>query len=443
MSRIRVCTANEPPYHSGAAVYLDIDDGRQLKLATDISDYVRIRESFSIDAAEFAYFCAVIYGCDRAISRDTTSGDGWTREFSIELPVSDPDRWKRCKAEAEKALEFLTGDLWDLIFVPHAAPLFGRKFWMARRNFRIRHRISGKGTALFSGGLDSLAGAIDWLEQNPTEKLILASTYDAHAEAAKQDQERILPHLKAAYPGRVLRFVARSGLAGKGADITLRSRSLTFLGNAVLAASFLGADTEIRMPENGGIALNFPLNASRQGSLSTRTAHPHFIAQFNSLLHGLNFSFSVVNPYQFKTKGEVLRECCNQSLLKAIYPASVSCGKRGYGKIHWHDKSAKACGHCVPCIFRQAAVASAGFNREKFGCNIQNPNEWGSSNLLRPNGDVQSVIDFVASNHTSKDIWRILRANGALDRELKSSYIELITRLKSELKTYLIDMGLF
>ena len=442
MNAIRVQTKVERPYHSGAAVYLKTDSGKYLKLAFDINGYTRVHGNFDIDTAEFAYFCAVIYGCDQAIKRDMPNGDRWTREIMVEIPVSDPDKWNECKAEAERMVGFLTGDIWYLTFVPHLTPLFGETFENTRKKFRKRRRICGKSVSLFSGGLDSLVGIIDWLEQNPKSSLVLASTYDAHAESAKKDQERVLPHLKDAYPNRLIRFVARSGLCEKGGDINFRSRSLTFLGNAVLAASFLGSETEIQMPENGAIALNFPLTPARQGSFSTRTAHPHFISQFNSVLKALNFSFRASNPYELKTKGEVLQGCLNQTLIKKVYQESVSCGKRGFSKIHWHDKTARACGHCIPCVFRQAAVLSAGFKSEIFGCNIQNQSEWGDSNLLKPNGDLYSIIDFVNSNHTDRDIWRILRANGRLDWKSKSPYIELIIRLKSELKIWLTRMGL-
>ena len=442
MHNIKVTKSIEKPYHSGAGIYLNVPDKKPIKLSFDISDYARIRGMFDTKAAEFAYFCAVIYGCDRAIKRETGNGDRWTRELSVEIPVDDLDRWEGCKEMGEKMLEFLTGDIWHLSFVSDSVPLFGYHFRNTRSNFRIKKRAKGSTVSLFSGGLDSITGIIDWLEENPDELLILASTYDHQAESAKSDQERILPHLNSAYPNRTTRFVARSGLLTKGDDINFRSRSLTFLGNGVLAASFIGKDTKILIPENGAIALNFPLSRSRSGSLSTRTAHPHYINQFNQFLAALGFSYYVINPYQFKTKGEIINECQNQSFLQTVYTKSVSCGKRGYGKIHWHDKQAKACGHCVPCIFRQAAVNFANFPPENYGCTVSNKAEWGTVDLLKPNGDLQSVIDFLNANLDEQKIWKRLRANGYLNREYRSDYVALIGRLKSELKKWLTRVDL-
>ena len=442
MHEIKVTKSIEEPYHSGAGIYLNIPDKKPIKLSFNISDYARIRGKFDTEAAEFAYFCAVIYGCDRAIRRETGNGDRWTRELSVEIPVDDLDRWEGCKETGEKMLEFLTGDIWHLTFVSDSVPLFGYLFRKTRSNFRIKKRAKGSTVSLFSGGLDSITGIIDWLEENPGELLILASTYDAHAENAKVDQERILPYLNSAYPNRTTRFVARSGLLSKGDDINFRSRSLTFLGYGVLAASFIGKNTKILIPENGAIALNFPLSRSRSGSLSTRTAHPHYINQFNQFLAELEFSYYVINPYQFKTKGEILEKCKNQTFLRNIYQYSVSCGKRGFSKRYWHDKSAMACGYCVPCIFRQAAVNLANFPLEKYGCTVSNKAEWGTMDLLKPNGDLQSVIDFLNADLDEQNIWRRLRANGYLKREYRSDYVALISRLKSELKIWLTSVGL-
>ncbi|MCL1921337.1 MAG: hypothetical protein FWG50_09725 [Kiritimatiellaeota bacterium] len=444
MNKITVTTSTEYPFHSGASIYLN-DGSTATKLSFDINTYARIRGKFDIDAGEFAYFCAVIYGCDRLISRNSNSStsDRWTREIAVKIPVREPERWGACREVAERMLEFLTGDIWYLSFYAYDRSnlLFGEKFYNVRSKFRNKTRATGNAVSLFSGGLDSLVGVINWLEENPTQSLMLASSYDAHAENANDDQKSLFPKLEKFYPQRVAKFVARSGLLDKGQDTNFRSRSLTFLGNAVLAASFLGDGTKIIIPENGAIALNYPLDPSRSGSFSTRTVHPYFIDQFNLLLRTFGFNYTVENPYQFRTKGEVLRECKNQEFLKRLYATSVSCGKRGR-KMRWHDKYAKACGHCVPCIFRQAAVHVAGFAPENYGCTVSNNAEWGTSGLLKPNGDLQTVIDFVQSNSDKALIWRKLRSNGFLERKHKNDYIELVVRLKAELKDWLTDMDL-
>ncbi len=442
MHDITVTTAAEEPFHSGAGVYLNLAGQEPRKLSFNIKEYARTYRAFDPVAGEFAYFCAVIYGCDRLIGRNSGDGDRWTREIAVEIPVNDPARWDACKATTEKMLEFLTGDIWRLSFINESIPLFGSPFHTVRRKLRSKKTTRATTVSLFSGGLDSITGIVDWFEDNPDGSLVLASTYDQHAENARSDQERLLPSLNCAYPGRAIRFVARSGLQKRGGDINFRCRSLTFLGNGVLAASFVGEETRILIPENGAIAVNYPLSSARSGSLSTRTVHPHFIQLFNQVLHDLGFSYHVENPYQLMTKGEILASCRNQQFLRSIYQKSASCGKRGFGPMHWHDKSALACGHCVPCIFRQSAVKFAGFEEEHYGCTVSNRKEWGNSDLLKPNSDLQTVIDFVQTDLDENSIWRKLRSNGHLERDRKTDYVDLIVRLRTELRAWLGGVNL-
>jgi hypothetical protein len=60
----------------------------------------------------------------------------------------------------------------------------------------------------------------------------------------------------------------------------------------------------------------------------------------------------LINPYQLKTKGEMLRECSNQALLAEHAHRTTSCGRfKKYGYRH--------CGRCVPCLVRRAAFLAA------------------------------------------------------------------------------------
>jgi 7-cyano-7-deazaguanine synthase in queuosine biosynthesis len=423
-------------------VYLDIDGARRLQVAFNITDYVRIRGKFDEAAAEFAYFTSVIYACDRAINREKPPGDRWTREFFVETPVADPDKWSATVDLAEAMLEFLTGDLWHLDFIKSTTPLFGREFKRKRRNRRFcqKTRMSGNTVSLFSGGLDSLIGVIDWLEDNPSASLVLASTYDAQAESARMDQERLIRHLVTAYDGRFQRYVARTGLCSDGEDTNFRSRSLSFIGNAVLAASFLDNNTRILIPENGGIALNFPLTPARRGSLSTRTVHPYFVNMVGKFLAALGFQYSLDNSYLFLTKGEMMQGCKNAALLQAAYSASASCGKRGH-REQWEIRRAPQCGACIPCIFRRAAILKAGYSEEQYGYSL-NVGEARRRILSKPKHDLSSVIDFIERNDETKEIWRTLRSNGHLDADLKIQYVSLVERLRDEVTAWAQNKGL-
>ena len=86
----------------------------------------------------------------------------------------------------------------------------------------------------------------------------------------------------------------------------------------------------------------------RVGSLSTRTTHPFFIDQIQRILDTVGIRVRLLNPYQFKTKGEMLIECADQSLLREMVFESTSCGR--FSRFNYEH-----CGRCVPCLVRRAA----------------------------------------------------------------------------------------
>lgn len=440
MNHIRVELAPGNPYNSGASISLNLGNGHRAQCGFCIEDYTRALGAIDEDAAEFAYFTSVIYSCDRVVRRDVPGGDRWTREIAVQIPVSDPGKWLPTIDLCELMLEFLTGDVWHLDFVAATTPLISQELKRKRRRFRKRRRMRGDAVALFSGGLDSLIGVIDWLKDNPDGRLVLASTYDSQAENAQADQRRVLPHFERQYPGNFQQYVARTGVLNAGQDTNFRSRSLSFIGNAILAASFLAADTQIVIPENGGIAVNYPLTPARRGALSTRTVHPYFLDMLRQLLRMLGLNHSLYNPYSLKTKGEMMQQCKDSTLLQETYVDSASCGKRGH-KEHWGDKHARQCGACIPCIFRRAAVHKVGFISDRYGYDLSS-GVTVRRMLTRPNHDLSSMIEFIQRDDDEKAIWRTLRSTGFLPIEKKNDYVSLVKRLREEVKSWARAAGL-
>jgi hypothetical protein len=147
---------------------------------------------------------------------------------------------------------------------------------------------------------------------------------------------------------------------GVGREETTRGRSFLFIALATMAGSGLGRHFSLEVPENGLIALNVPLDTIRLGSLSTRTTHPYYLRRWNVLLSQVGIDGAIANRYWDKTKGEMMDGCLNPDLLRGLAGASLSCAHPSAGR--W-DKSAAGrhshCGHCVPCIIRQAAFERA------------------------------------------------------------------------------------
>ncbi len=108
-----------------------------------------------------------------------------------------------------------------------------------------------------------------------------------------------------------------------------------------------GDSVDLHASENGLISLNPSLTPARIGSASTRTTHPCFVGQLQSLLGRLGINVKLKNDYQHLTKGEMFVECRQLDDLRRLVCQSMSCGKSR--RINMH------CGRCVPCIIRRAA----------------------------------------------------------------------------------------
>ena len=239
-----------------------------------LGDLARLRLQPTEAGIDLLIFAAHVYAADTRISRRTESQDGWTREIRLLVPVAEPERLAVAAHVFTRMLNFLTGDRWTLGF--RARP---RRF---ARLAAVRSRIDLPidDLALFSGGLDSLIGAIDALEAGQTPFFI------SHAgEGATSDAQRTLYNaLKARYPSRG-RHRLRLWMAfpdgfvtGSAGESTTRGRSFLYFALGAFAGTALRRAFTLRCPENGLIAINVPLDPLRLGALSTRTTHPFYIA---------------------------------------------------------------------------------------------------------------------------------------------------------------------
>ncbi|EMD4901047.1 hypothetical protein VQ396_004166, partial [Escherichia coli] len=111
---------------------------------------------------------AHVHAADTRISRVEQSQDSWTREIRLIVPVSNPSRWYSAAPTLKNSLDFLTGDRWTVDFRPRPER-FNTVVKEAPPTL-IAHPFDS--VSLFSGGLDSLIGAIDSLESGTTPLLV-------------------------------------------------------------------------------------------------------------------------------------------------------------------------------------------------------------------------------------------------------------------------------
>jgi 7-cyano-7-deazaguanine synthase in queuosine biosynthesis len=254
----------------------------------------------------------------------------------MEIAVAEPTFWNGTADQFADALGFLTTDRWQFRFIAGGA---------APSPPTEAFRPPEDAVILLSGGLDSLVGAID-LAAGGSRPVAISKTVRGDAEKQVKFASVI--------GGGLRHFQLNDNATVPGTeDTSQRARSVIFLVFGVLVASALkpyrtSGYLPLYVCENGFIAINPPLTGSRIGSLSTRTAHPYFLSQFQVILDTAGLGVKIHNPYATKTKGEMLTQCADQSVLRELAATSTNCGRfQRFGYRH--------CGRCVPCQVRRAA----------------------------------------------------------------------------------------
>lgn len=386
----------------------------------------RLGVSISSVAMDFMSIALAVTAADTFVQRNKAA-DGWAREITLNVPLIEPNIWDTQRLNLEKALHFLSGDIWTLEFEEggYKPP----KPYRHRDRFHLA-KLSGLDCiCLFSGGLDSAIGAID-LISNGKKPLLVSHAYKGDSA----HQEAITSNLR----GRYSKFTVNANPTSYNGetDITMRTRSINFLAFAAVGISAVANvnnlnNVELFIPENGFISLNAPLTPRRIGSLSTRTTHPFFMESIQEIFNATGIQATIINPYQFKTKGEMIQECNDSQTLQSVIPNTVSCSK-------WKRKS-QQCGHCVPCLIRRASI-SAGAATEPMNYLYQDLHTVLVDGNARD--DILAVMRAI-SQLGSKPIGPWISESGPLPTNIatRTAYKDIFVRGLREVESYLKREG--
>jgi 7-cyano-7-deazaguanine synthase in queuosine biosynthesis len=324
------------------------------RLATDALEIKALCEldPVLLDLMEIA---ATVFAADSAVRRGSDTrpsmGEAWYRTFDFEIPVRHPGLWQRddvAKALRD-AVETLTEDSVSFRFVP-VEPQLGPQRYLdydpAGAAFKADEVV------LFSGGLDSFAGALELLATT-TSRVVLVT--HRSAQKAIPRQVELGQYLAEQFPRRVrhVHVLARR-VDEEARDSTQRSRTLLFsaLGQAV--ACVFGAH-RVNFFENGIVSHNLPLSPQIVGTMATRTTHPLSLTKINRLMQlVLPAAVPIENRFQWLTKTEVVSKIDANGGASQIARA-VSCTSiREQNALHTH------CGSCTQCFDRRFAILHAG-----------------------------------------------------------------------------------
>jgi len=417
--------------HDCAPVSICIEGSEIAHLYCDFTKLLKTVGNPTDLSLDFLLVAATVYSLDKLTER-SKSRNGWEREFSVSIPVKSSARWMKARNKIEACLDFLSGDNWNITFTERTREIV-RKNASLKKKIKKSERLNADEVCLFSGGLDSLIGTIDALHRTGDRRLALVGHHDPNIGGVEKDQKQLLEHLESAYPNRCHSVFVGVGHSGKGNEISMRSRSLLFIGLGLVVADHLGEGTRLLIPENGTVALNVPLTASRRGSCSTRTAHPHYLSLLKDWLNAVGLRHPVENPLLDKTKGEAVKSCLNKALLQSLVTKSTSCAKPGH-TVWWVRRNANGCGQCMPCIFRRAALNTAGLDTEIYGNDICN----GEVDVFNPSTDAaddfRAVLSFLSSKHSVQDIAKLLVSSCPLPPNTVMDHANTVYRAMEEVR---------
>jgi len=292
-----------------------------------------------------------IYATDLCFQREEREQNIRTIDLSIE--VVNKHAWERVKNDLRYALMVLSKDNWNISFV--------QKSGIAVSHFTSDMRDGA--VLLFSGGIDSMCAASEFLRRNEGVVLVSHNTQGNAVvdNCQKNVHEALEKHYKKALEHIHIKVFGRN----KGdfkfpeeRENSQRTRSYLFLSLAAVVMRKKKFSRILFMAENGQFAIHLPLNQARVGPFSTHTADPEFLNRAKEIFSTLieNKHFSIENPFLYLTKAEVFK-----LLPKPLMKAAIKSGS--CWKI---SRTIKHCGECVPCISRRIAIEHNGIKFDEY-----------------------------------------------------------------------------
>lgn len=304
------------------------------------------READLLDIATAAF------GTDRLAPRPPSDGRAgenahfldWRRSIHLTVPVRDADFWETQinRGAVERVLAELTDDSWRLSFRKSVAPT------KTPRQMRLFRPVEGAPVALFSGGLDSLAGTLRHFEIHRRFPWLVSVSSRSHTTDRQRELVQLLATETGAMPEHLGFAVHNSGAELHELGKRQRARSFLYLVFATLVARRVQAE-EVQVLENGVTSLNVPLSPFLTSTRVTRTTHPLVLMAFEKLVQQVLEwpAFRLRGPHLYETKAELVKPIRRYASLIA---RTESCARVRTGA--W-------CGTCTACLLRRQVLREA------------------------------------------------------------------------------------
>src|SRR5260370_10731435 len=284
---------------------------------------------------------------------DEDSTEPWSRDFAFVIPVREPGFWGSAgiKSLIAEVLSFLSNDKYSFTFLPLEHDRSDQQQYLEFGELEDWPFHSPERVLMFSGGLDSLAGAVETARGGG--RLALVSHRPVSTLSSRQ--RRLFDELRKEFPSHLIHIPVWINKSERlGQEPTQRTRSFLYsaLGTVVAQSIHAGG---VRFFENGIVSLNLPVADEVLRARASRTTHPVALQLLQSLyIVVTERDFAVDNPYIVKTKTDVGQTLSTNKAAHLI-PYTCSWAHSMFkSKTQWH------CGSCSQCIDRKFAITAAG-----------------------------------------------------------------------------------
>lgn len=362
--RLILCSGASPPVNAPVPkpIVLRLTSrGTNANVHINVMNVAKVYErQLSPRLKDLLEIAAYIYSADCGVERGDGWDDGhsterWGRQSHFVIPVRDHAFWNRAEVQTQlsQILRFLADDIATFEFTKadwHDQDQLYLEFgdnadWPCKGLDRV---------LMFSGGLDSLAGAVQTAASGEAKGLVLVS----HRPVSTLDsrQRNLVKELVNRFPLPLVHVPVWVNKHGLGRESTQRTRSFLFaaLGTAVAEGVEAGG---VRFFENGVVSLNLPVADEVLRARASRTTHPvslKLFTDFFSLVANRPLVFD--NPFVFQTKTEVV------SVIGKYYAGELIAHSCSCSHQMFKSKHQLHCGTCSQCIDRRIAVIAAGLD---------------------------------------------------------------------------------
>jgi 7-cyano-7-deazaguanine synthase in queuosine biosynthesis len=285
----------------------------------------------------------------------------WGRRIHLKISVRELQIWQRQDVSdlLHRLLYFITEDDWQIEFIKRQGNKRQSEKVVQGQLFPIVSSYKPIRVALYSGGLDSFAGAAQQMSDHRDHQFILVSgVTNSRQQAGQRRQLAAISQVIGSSPIHITVPYRRHWQSTKRAEEwSQRARGFLFL--TLGSTTALAAETqELYVYENGIGAINLPINGTQVGIFNSRGVNPITLirmAEFVRILTGK--AFTIHNPFLLNTKGEMCSHKTVKSLAEYI-PETFTCD--GFPV---HAKGRPQCGTCTSCILRRASIVGAGLSK--------------------------------------------------------------------------------